>query len=109
MNIDPDVKAIAHYFGIDAQLIQAVVNAEGNIVKAVQCSVPTVKDRAEALDVLCRSAVHAMSDWVKQDPERMKGVVSFFGNRWAPPNVANDPNHLNANWIPNVTAGWRAA
>lgn len=29
--------------------------------------------------------------------------VQHFGQRWAPPNVANDPTNLNAHWVGNVT------
>ena len=106
MTIDHDVDTIAHQFGVDAALIQAVVTAEGNIVKAVQCSVPNVKDRAEAIEIVCRSAAHAMSDWVKQDPERHAAFVKFWGARWAPVGATNDPTNLNSNWITNVTRLW---
>jgi hypothetical protein len=106
MTIEMDVRNVAADFGIDAALIQAVVNAEGNIVKAVQCSIPSVTTREQALRVLCRSAVHAMSDWVRNDPARREAYVQFFGARWAPVGVANDPKGLNANWVPNVTDLW---
>lgn len=109
MTIDPDVLAIAHDFGIAPELIQAVVNAEGDIVKAVHVSVSSVHDRTTAIDVTCRSAVHAMSDWVKQDPQRLKDFVAFWGARWAPIGVANDPTNLNANWVLNVTTMWEHA
>jgi len=35
MTIDPDVRGVAAHFGLDPLLVQAVVNAEGNIVRAV--------------------------------------------------------------------------
>jgi hypothetical protein len=106
VTIDPDVRAVSRYFGIDARLIQAVVNAEGNILRAVQCSLPSVQTRDEALRVTCRSAVHAMSDFIQQGHE--EDFVRFWGARWAPPNVANDPTHLNDNWTRNVFKLWRA-
>lgn len=106
MTIEPDVRAVARYFGIDARLIQAVVQAEGNIVKAVQCSFPSVQTRDEALRILCRSAVHAMSDFIQQS--QAEDFVSFWAARWAPPNVVNDPTHLNEHWPVNVFKGWRA-
>lgn len=109
MIIDPDVQQIAHEFGVDPELIQAVVNAEGNIVQAVHVSIPSVHDRATAIDVTCRSAAHAMSDWIKTDPDRLKAFVAFWGARWAPVGVANDPTNLNANWVSNVTKGWENA
>lgn len=104
MKIDLDILRIAKKFGIDAALIQAVVNAEGNIVKAVQCSLPNVTTREEALEITCRSAIHAMSDFVKiGDPG---GFVQFWANRWAPRGVKNDPTDLNKNWPVNVLKAW---
>lgn len=107
ITIDPDVQTTAHHFGIDAALIQAVVNAEGNILKAVQCSIPTVSTRQEALEVTCRSAVHAMSDWVKT--QNQPAFVAFWAHRWAPVGASNDPTSLNANWPVNVLKLWMKA
>lgn len=108
MTVDPDVRGIAASFGIDARLIQAVVNAEGNIVKAVQCSIPSVTTRDQALRILCRSAVHALSDFVQQ--QQLAGdFVAFWGKRWAPVGAANDPHGLNANWATNVRNLWGVA
>lgn len=107
MTIDPDVARIAKSFGVDAALIQAVVQAEGNILKAVQCSIPSVDTREEALDVTCRSAVHAMSDWIVSGGEtRQDAFLAFWASRWAPIGAANDPTHLNANWLGNVDRLW---
>jgi hypothetical protein len=50
---------------VDARLIQAVVH----IITAVQCSIPAVQTREEALRVVCRSAVHAMSDFIGHGSE----------------------------------------
>ena len=105
MTIDADVASTAKHFGIDAKLIQAVVNAEGDILKAVRCSVPSTKDRQEALEITCRSAVHAMSDYVQQTGNA-SGFVKFWGARWAPVGASNDPQHLNVNWITNVLSLW---
>lgn len=103
--IDPDVRRIAKRFGIDPKLIQAVVQAEGNIIKAVQCSYPNITTKDDALDITCRSAVHALSDYMKAlDPD---GFVEFWGARWAPIGVTNDPTHLNAHWAPNVKRLWK--
>ena len=102
--VDPDVRRIARRFGLDPHLIQAVVQAEGNILKAVQCSLPNVKDREEALEVTCRSAAHAMSDYIAaHDPN---DFVEFWAKRWAPQGAANDPTNLNANWPKNVKTLW---
>lgn len=109
MTIDADVATVAKHFGLDPRLIQAVVNAEGNIVKAVQCSIPSVKDRAEALEITCRSCAHALCDYVQQDSVGRGGFVMFWANRWAPKGAANDPKNLNANWPGNVLRGWASA
>lgn len=104
MTIDPDVRRVAKHFGVDPALIQAVVKAEGNIVKAVRCSIPSVKTREEALEITCRSAVHAMSDWVKLNAA--PDFVNFWAARWAPQGVENDPTNLNRFWPGNVLRIW---
>jgi hypothetical protein len=89
------------------RLLEAVVTAEGNIIKAVQCSIPTVTTEDEALQVLARSATHAMADWIELLPiEQRQAFVAFWGARWAPVGVKNDPTGLNANWVENVEKGW---
>ncbi len=95
---------MAAHFGLDPQLVQAVVQAEGNIVKAVQCSLPSVTTRTQALDVLCRSCVHALSDYTKAN--HAADFVAFWGARWAPVGVANDPTGLNKHWPINVMQLW---
>lgn len=99
-----DIHRVAKRFGVDPALIEAVVRAEGNILRAVQCSIPSITTVEEALDVTCRSAVHAMSDYVKG--KAAAGFVEFWAKRWAPVGVANDPTHLNSNWPKNVKAFW---
>jgi hypothetical protein len=107
MTIDGDVRRIAKNFGIDPALIQAVVTAEGNIVKAIQCSFPNVSTREEALQITCRSAVHAMSDYV--GAHHGGAFVDFWAARWAPRGVENDPTDLNRNWPTNVKRLWKVA
>ncbi len=122
MIIDPDVQATAQHFGIDPALIQAVVNAEGNILRAVQCSIPSVTTRQEALEVTCRSCAHAMSDFIKAPligsaPTNLPpGIddlkplfIRMWAARWAPVGVTNDPHGLNANWPGNVLKFWTEA
>jgi hypothetical protein len=104
--IDPDVRRIAKRFGIDPALIQSVVRAEGDILKAVRCSLPKTKDRDEAIEITCRSAVHAMSDYVKAHCG--SAFVDAWGARWAPVGALNDPQGLNANWPRNVRRLWLA-
>lgn len=106
VSIDPDVRGVSQHFGVDAALIQAVVNAEGNILKAVQCSIPSVQTRDKALEVLCRSAVHAMSDYIRLQSSSRAEFIAFWGERWAPIGAGNDPRGLNANWVPNIRKLW---
>lgn len=109
--IDADVLKFARKWAGDspefARLIQAVVDAEGNIVRAVAISVPSVATRDAALDVLCRSACHALIDYVLQGgPASGADFVEFWARRWAPKGVKNDPTNLNANWPKNVKQLW---
>jgi hypothetical protein len=117
VTIDPDVAAAAKHWAGDSQafarLIQAVVIAEGNIVRAVQISIPSITNRADALDVVCRSAVHAMADFLMYQAATAspsaRAFVTFWAARWAPQGVANDPTNLNANWPGNVYKNWVGA
>lgn len=107
MILDKDVATTARHWGLDPKLLQAVVQSEGDILKAVRCSVPSTKDRQEALEITCRSGVHALCDWVKLGAEGgASGFVDFWAARWAPVGALNDPTHLNANWRDNVRALW---
>ena len=105
MTIDPDVRGKAAHYGLDPRLVQAVVNAEGNIVRAVQCSIPSVTTREQALDVLCRSCIHALRDFVHTSGLD-KAFVGFWGARWAPIGAENDPKGLNKNWPGHVVKLW---
>lgn len=105
--MDAELKAIARYFGLDPALLDAVERAEGNIVKAVQCSIPSVSSRSDALTITARSCVHAMVDWVKAGgEERQDSFIAFWGARWAPVGATNDPTNLNTNWAANVDRLW---
>ena len=113
MTFEPDVLAAARSFGLDPALLQAVANAEGNIVLAVQRSLPSVTTREEALRVTARSAVHAMCDWItnagSDRVERTQSFLAFWSSRWAPVGAANDPKNLNQNWARNVQQLWSAS
>lgn len=122
MTIDPDVALVCRRWGGQstafAKLIQAVVNAEGNILRAVQISIPTVATREQAIEITCRSAVHEMADFLVQplsnypaatSPTMQAQFVDFWRNRWAPLNAENDPKGLNDFWSRNVLAGWMKA
>lgn len=113
MTIDADVEITAKRWGLDPRAIQAVLEAEGNkggtdpdaILRAVRCSLPQTKTRQDAIEVTCRSWVHAMRDFLLEyhfGPT----FVSYFGNRWAPIGASNDPEKKNKHWVPNVTKLW---
>lgn len=102
-----DVLEMAAKFGQDPALIQAVEQAEGNIIRAVAISIPSVTTREKALDITCRSATHMMRDFI-----RAKGLeaefVAAWGKRWAPVRATNDPTNLNSNWVRNVWTLWQS-
>jgi hypothetical protein len=108
VTIAPDVRAVAQSFNLDPALVQAVVTAEGNIVAAVRCSVPSVSTREEALRILCRSIVHAMRDYLVGQG-LAADFVAFWGKRWAPVGATNDPTGLNGHWTTNVRKLWGVA
>lgn len=110
LTIDTSVLAVTKRFGVDSALIQSVVNAEGGpeaLIRAVRCSphMESITTYEQALDVTCRSAVHAMSDYIKAN--HPGDFVVFWGARWAPVGAKNDPTNLNANWVSNVFKLWR--
>jgi hypothetical protein len=105
--VDPDVLATARDFGIDPALLQAVVDAEGDIVRAVHCSIPTVTTREQALRAAARSAVHAMNDWIKfGGSDRRDAFIGYWGGRWTPLNPKNDSDGLYVDWSDNVEREW---
>lgn len=111
MTIDADIARVAKNFGADPLLVQAVQLAEGGkdaLIRAVQCSLPTVTTREEALEVTARSANHAMRDFLVQHGHR-EAFIAFWAARWAPRGAGNDPGHLNDNWPRNVLSAWRDA
>ena len=111
MTIDTDVAAAARFWGEDPRLVQAIVDAEGGgaaIVRAVQCSMPTVRTRAKALEVVCRSLNHRRRDYIARLGQNAD-FIAFFLTHWAPPSAENDPTHLNENWPNNVRTLWGVA
>ena len=103
MTIDKDVALVAEFFGEDPRLVQAIVKAEGNIVRAVQCSMPTVQTRDKALEVTCRTLNHKRRDFLAAGCPG-GDFLAYFASKWAPRGATNDPHDLNANWLPNVRA-----
>lgn len=120
MKIELDVAAITQRWSNSlafTRIIQAVCLAEGNILKAVQCTYPHVTTRTEAIEILCRSCTHAMADFITErvfdctnddgdaTGDRWNVLVAFihfWAARWAPVGVTNDPSNLNKNWPVNV-------
>lgn len=106
--IPADFVQAARQWREDPALMTAIYEAEGGttdtLIKAVGCSTP-VQNRAEAVDVTCRTLAHARRDFI-----HAKGLdaqyVDFLASRWAPRGVANDPTDLNANWAGNVKQLW---
>lgn len=99
--IDDDVAAAAHFWQEDQRLLQAIVQAEGNIVRAVQISVPSCLTRADALIITCRSLAHRRRDYITH-LQQTSDFLAFFAAHWAPRGAANDPHDLNAHWLDNV-------
>jgi len=108
VNVDPIVSLRAEHFGTPERLAQSVVHAEGGddaVVKAVQCSMPGVTDFQQAIDVVCRSANHALWDFIVSTGQQ-EAFVQSWAKRWAPQGAANDPQNLNRFWPLNVLALW---
>lgn len=108
MVVDPIVAARAKHLAGGSELfplfVMAMIDAEGGmarIEKAVACSDPNVPSVEAAVDEACRTAAHRIID--KSLTEDAPAAVAEVGKYWAPVGVANDPNDLNVNWIPNVT------
>lgn len=105
--IDPIVqKWSTHFAGASKMFpiyISCIIFAEGGmtrIVKAVQCSQPSVQTVDEAVEDTCRSFVHRMADDPAIDGVQ---VLTVMGGFWAPVGAANDPHDLNVNWVKNAT------
>jgi hypothetical protein len=104
--MDPILTGLCDKWGMDPALILAMVDAEGGreaFIRAVQCSVP-VTNYAQAIEVACRSATHRMWEYLRAN--NPQGFVEYFGSKWAPRGVANDPHDLNQFWAKNVLAKW---
>ena len=107
MKIEPDVYRVASTFGLDASLLQAIVDNEEDIVRAVQCAVQSVSTRSEALQITARSAVHAMCDFIKSGgPERQDDFIRFWSRRWSAFADTTEAALLNAGWKTNVDQWW---
>ena len=109
--MDPDITKLSRRWAGSSKafalLLSAVVQAEGDIVKAVQCTYPNVRTKEEALEITSRSACHALADFVQE--HHAEAFVAFWAARWAPPGAANDPSQLNQNWPINVKKLWTKA
>lgn len=110
MVIASDVTLVAAHWGLDPRQVQAVVYAEGDgeaFVRAVQCSLPATTNRAQALEVLCRSLTHRYRAFVAAGLAGGDAAfAAYFASYWAPHGVANDPHNLNAHWLKNFSLLW---
>ena len=98
---------MASTFGLDASLLQAIVDNEEDIVRAVQCAVQSVSTRSEALQITARSAVHAMCDFIKSGgAERQDDFIRFWSRRWSSFEDKTEATLLNAGWRANVDHWW---
>lgn len=104
--IPKDVELIGRRYGVPARLLWAVEKAEGDLLKAVRCSIKSVKDLTEAREITARSAAHALFDFVLAGGSGWFAFIDFWAARWAPVGAANDPGNLNSNWAKNVKALW---
>ena len=104
MTVTPDVARIARQFAGASpnfpRLIQAVSNSEGDLIRAVQCSYPNVLNREDAIAYTARTWDHFAWDFIFE--HCLDAFLDYGGNKWAPPNAANDPKRLNVNFIPNM-------
>jgi hypothetical protein len=104
--------AIAH--GIDPFFVAAIRKAE-NGGPGKEFGVLTIKapSYSEQLDGCCATVRNRMIEKPpRYRPRLLKSGISrlcltddwidWFGSRWAPLNVANDPDSLNRNWSDNV-------
>ena len=89
MRIDQDVRALTSVFGLDPELLQAVVVVEGDILEAVQRRYPKVRLRDEALPVVARCGVRAMCDWIRNGgDDRRRGFITTWAQWWTLPQEA---------------------
>jgi hypothetical protein len=102
MQIDSDVRGVTAFFGLDPIVLQAIVQVEGNIVEAVRRRYPeaSIVTREEALKVVARCAVRAMSDWIRLGGEdRRCAFVHHWAKWWTFPGGA-------ARWRNSVLREW---
>ena len=102
----------AKHWRVPASLLFAIIQAEGGsaaFLTAIQCSVPTCGSFESALDIGCRTIVHAMGDYIQSEGHLRQNFLNLLASRWAPIGAENDPTNLNANWKHNVAQGWRAS
>lgn len=105
----PKILLAATTKGVDAYFIAAIRVAENGAPgrEFGVLSVPA-PDYASQLRVTCNSVCSRLlafgGNWFDYNGRLMyqKSFVRYFATNWAPNNVANDPRHLNANWLENA-------
>lgn len=53
-------------------------------------------------------AINVQASFIRRLMDKGLTTIPQIGTKYAPLNVANDPNNLNANWVPGVTANFQA-
>ena len=124
------IATISAYYGIDAAMLQAIVDAEGGreaYIRAIECSRPEVSTFEVALAVGAKTVRNALGmypgspfvlmphtgpdPWTGENGARRHcyshDFIARLGSHWAPIGAANDPKNLNLNWVPNVLAAYR--
>lgn len=120
----PQIEALCARRNLDPFFIAAIRHAEagapGREFGVLTVPTPTYTDQ---LRVCTRTIVGYLLDFsntlgspfVLDDVNGLKRLsygrafISYTQRKWAPPNVANDPTNLNANWEANVTTFYRNA
>ena len=101
----PIINQVAKEYGLDeigTKLLHAIRKVEnGSQGREFGVLVPEAmrfakdKDSAKSLITQARWAAGTIK-------KRFDGDLRKFADRWAPRNVANDPDDLNKNWLPNI-------
>ena len=114
----PKIQAIARDYGVDPFFIAAIRSAEnggpGREFGVLSVAAPTYEAQchtacASVRNHLATSPANPLV--VMQGPKVKRLVYSLtwiraFAKGWAPPDVANDPEGLNQNWIWNASRAY---
>jgi hypothetical protein len=98
----PLIQAAAEKHSVDPFFIAAIRGTEnGRPTREFGVLSTVAGNYAAQLEVACVSVKHRMqAAGVKEVSDLF---IQFFGSRWAPLAADNDPDDLNANWVPNCS------